>query len=60
MRSSAKLKKLDLVNTRFAAQEREKRKQEISEEIYNSVNGDGVDSDTKTTTEAFGRLGTDD
>ena len=53
----AKLKKLDLVKTRFAAKEREKRKQEISEEIYDSVKGNVDGADTATTTEALRRLG---
>ena len=53
----AKLKKLDLVKTRFAAKEREKRKQEISEEIYDCVNGNVDGADTDTTMEALRRLG---
>ena len=53
----AKLKKLDLVKTRFAAKEREKREQEISEEIYDSVKGNVDGADTDTTMEALRRLG---
>ena len=53
----AKLKKLDLVKTRFAAKEREKRKQEISEEIYDYVKGNVDGADTDTTIEALRRLG---
>ena len=51
-----KLKKLDLVNTRFAAKERERRKQEIGEEVYENVMGNASGADTNTTHEGFARL----
>ena len=52
-----KLKKSDLVNTQFAAKERDKRKQEIREEVYESVMGNANGVDTNTTLEGFDRLG---
>ena len=52
-----KLKKLDLVNTRFAAKERERRKQEICAEVYDNVMGNASGIDTNTTLEGFARLG---
>ena len=51
------LKKLDLVHTRFAAKEREKRKQEIHEEVYESVIGNASGVDTDITLEGLSRLG---
>ena len=52
-----KLQKLDLVKTRFAAKEREKRKQEIREEVYDNVMGNAGGEDTNTTLDGFARLG---
>ncbi len=52
-----KLKKLDLVNTRFAAKEREKRKQQIREEVYESVMGNATGVDSDNTIEGLSRLG---
>ena len=51
------LKKLDLVHTRFAAKEREKRKQEIHEEVYESVIGNASGVDTDITLKGLSRLG---
>ena len=52
-----KLEKMDLVTTRFAAKEREKRKQEIREEVYDSVVGNANGTDTHVTIEGLLRLG---
>ena len=49
--------KLDLVRTRFAAKEREKWKQQISEEVYESVVGNASGIDTNITIEGLSRLG---
>ena len=51
------MKKLDLVNTRFAVKERERRKQEIREEVYENVMGNASGVDTNTTLEGFAQLG---
>ena len=51
------VEKSDLVNTQFAAKERDKRKQEIREEVYESVMGNASGVDTNTTLEGFDRLG---
>ena len=55
-----KLSDLDLVNTRFAAKEREKRKQNIREEVYDQVKGNIGGTDTDNTMEAMGRLDLND
>ena len=52
-----KLEKMDLVTTRFAAKEREKRKQEIREEVHDSVVGNANGTDTHATIEGLLRLG---
>ena len=52
-----KLLKLDLVTTRFAAKEREKRKQEIREEVYQSIVGNANGVDTNTMMEGLSCLG---
>jgi hypothetical protein len=52
-----KLMKMDLVTTRFAAKEREKRKQQIREEVYDSVVGNANGTDTHITIEGLLRLG---
>ena len=53
-----KLLAQDLVNTRFAAKEREKRKQNIREEVYNQVKGNiAAGSNTDNTVQAMDQLG---
>ena len=49
--------KLDLVWTRFAAKEREKRKQQIREEVYESVVENASGIDTNITIEGLSQLG---
>ena len=52
-----KLLAQDLVNTRFAAKEREKRKQNVREEVYNQVKGNIAGNDTDNTVQALDQLG---
>ena len=52
----AKLKKKDLLKTRFAAKDREARKVDISDLVYERVTGTENGNDTETTIEALRRL----
>ena len=52
-----KLKKKDYINTRFAAKDRESRKIDISDLVYERVSGTENGNDAETTNEAFRRLG---
>ena len=47
----------DLVVTRLAAMERESRKQEIREGIYEEIKGNKDGGDTQSTIESLARLG---
>ena len=51
------MRKRDRNQLEFAAIERDKRKQEIREEVYESVMGNASGVDTNTTLEGFDRLG---